>query len=121
MARRLSPGSAHSFLAHHLGVPGKGLRWHLRSCYYRIRNLLRHGRSIDSLKHCDLPSLWKQNQPTGATVLSELKSAVDVRQDVSARDSVSELVRLLKPQDRHVLLLLANGNSVQDVAELLGL
>src|SRR5215510_2636103 len=31
--------------------PGNSLSWYLQSCYFRLENYLRRGRSVDSLKH----------------------------------------------------------------------
>ena len=99
--------------------PGKGLGWYLRSCYFRLRNLLKFGRSVDSLKHYDLQYGGEERNRGDAVSVSEMASTCDVRQEVIIRDTVSELVRVLRAKDRQVLLLLAKGNSVHDVAELL--
>lgn len=102
--------------------PGRGLRWYLRSCYLFLRNLLRLGRSIDSLKHYAAHCRSDAYQPSDEeNPVSELAAATDVRQEVFLRDTVSELFRLLRPKDQQILLLLSEGNSLPDVAVILHL
>ena len=108
--------------------PGQSPSWYLKSCQLHLLNLLRKGRSFDSLKH---RKGRVRLSDTAADVSGEGGGPDDLPLDsasedsvfdvVSARDILASLCRWLNPPDRVILAHLADGLSLREVASRLHL
>jgi len=106
--------------------PGQTPSWYLKSCQLYLLNLIRKGRSIDSLKHrkgrIRLPDATaddcnETDRPSELVVDSD--EIVFAR--VCADDILSSLYRWLDPPDCLVLDHLVNGLSLREIASRLQL
>lgn len=108
-------------------LPGRTQSWYLQSCEYHLRNYLRSGRSLDSLKHrtakLTTPDL-KSDTPEDDMLLEPLDQ-VSWREEtlaqVAAHDMVSELSRWLSARQKLILNDLADGLGVREIAQRLGI
>jgi RNA polymerase sigma factor (sigma-70 family) len=108
--------------------PGQSPSWYFKSCQLHLLNLLRKGRSIDSLKHrkgrTRLLAPAADDSREGAD-LNELVDHSDPEESVfaqvSARDILTSLCQWLDPPDRLILDHLADGLSAREIASRLQL
>src|SRR5437762_1861577 len=108
--------------------PGQSPSWYFKSCHLYLLNLLRKGRSIDSLKHrkgriglLD-PAADDSSDGGGLTEIPGNPDSEDsVFGQVSARDILTSLYQWLDPPDRLILDHLADGLSVREIASRLQL
>jgi RNA polymerase sigma factor (sigma-70 family) len=106
--------------------PGQSASWYFKSCQLHLLNLLRKGRSIDSLKHrrdrIRLPEPATDDSSDGGGYY-ELSgnSEESVFAQVSARDILTSLCQWLDPADQLILDQLADGLSVREIASRLRL
>jgi len=110
--------------------PGQSPSWYFKSCQFHLCNLLRKGRSIDSLKHrkrrIRLPDYDPAEDDSNAGGgLNELPEDSDteasVFAQVSAHDILRSIYRWLDPPDRVILDHLADGLSAREIASRLHL
>ena len=108
--------------------PGQSPSWYFKSCQHHLLNLLRKGRSIDSLKHrkgrIHLPDPATDDFSEGSSLYELLADSVSeesVFAQVSARDIFTSLCQWLDPPDRLILDHLAAGLSVREIASRLQL
>ena len=108
--------------------PGQSASWYFKSCQLHLLNLLRKGRSIDSLKHrrdrirLPEPGTDESSDGGGLYELSGNSDSEDsVFAQVSARDILSSLCQWLDPPDQLILDQLADGLSVREIASRLRL
>jgi len=108
--------------------PGQSASWYFKSCQLHLLNLLRKGRSIDSLKHrrdrirLPEPATDDSIDDGGFYELSgKSDSEESVFAQVSARDIFTSLCQWLDPPDRLILDHLADGLSVREIASRLRL
>ncbi len=108
--------------------PGQSASWYFKSCQLHLLNLLRKGRSIDSLKHrrdrvhLPEPATDDSSDGGGYYELSGNSDSEDsVFAQVSARDILTSLCQLLDPPDQLILDQLADGLSVREIASRLRL
>lgn len=100
--------------------PGQRLHSYLGGCRFFIKDRLKHGKSVDSLKR-----RWKgySLDSFGATCplpdTPELLSSVDPREQASAADDMSVMMSRLNRFDRIVLNLFVEGNGTREVARRL--
>jgi hypothetical protein len=108
--------------------PGQSASWYFKSCQLHLQNLLRKGRSIDSLKHRNgrvrlLAAAADDISESGD--LNELADHSNAQESVfaqvSARDILTSLYEWLGPPDRLILDFLADGLSVREIASRLRL
>src|SRR5882724_4894353 len=99
--------------------PGQTWSWYLQGCRFHLRNELRRGSSIHSLKHrhlLDRPDAenqdvaWETSDPSTEILLSS----------ISADDIMAELSQHLDPTTRALLPYLAQGLGMREIAHLLG-
>src|ERR1051325_4522958 len=108
--------------------PGQSASWYFKNCQLHLLNLLRKGRSIDSLKHrrdrIRLPEPATDDSSDGGGVyeLSDnSRFEESVFAQVSARDIFTSLCQWLDPPDRLILDQLVDGLSVREIASRLRL
>jgi len=102
--------------------PGQTRSWYLKSCWFRIRDHLVAGRSIDSFKRRHLQRLvQKESEDNEREEFGDLSSDANVVQDVAARDALEQLLRRLEPKDKVVLIFLYQGYTVCQIAQRLRL
>src|SRR5262245_16527099 len=96
--------------------PGQTQSWYLQNCRFHLRNHLRQGRSIDSIKRRGKRCVSIE-PADGAS--PDLPRAESPRASVSAREIFGLLSRRLRPSERAVLRFLAGGHSVREIARKL--
>src|SRR6266536_2398760 len=108
--------------------PGQSPSWYFKSCQLYLLNLLRKGRSIDSLKHrqgrirLGDPAADDPGESGGLDELPGNPASEDsVFALVSAHDILTSLYQWLDPPDRLILDQLADGLSVREIASRLQL
>ena len=108
--------------------PGQSASWYFKSCQLHLLNLLRKGRSIDSLKHrrdrirLVEPATDDSSDSGGFYELSRhFDSEESVFSQVSARDIFTSLCQWLEPPDQLILDHLADGLSAREIASRLRL
>jgi RNA polymerase sigma factor (sigma-70 family) len=108
--------------------PGQSSSWYLKSCQLHLLNLLRKGRSIDSLKHrqgrvrlSDIAADVSGESGGPDDLPGDSASKDSVFDLVSARDILASLCRWLDPPDRLILAHLADGLSLREIASRLQL
>ena len=94
--------------------PRRNIGWFLRSCGWYLKDLLRRGRSVDSFKY--RARLIRLEEKLLDPESIHLVSADDVVQNVAVNDLVAELAKHLVPPDRQVLLSLASGARLVEIA-----
>ena len=100
--------------------PGRDGAWYLQGCRLHLQNVLRLGRSVDSLKRC-----WRQAidpaEPVDGTndLQTPTVPADSVLGEVSVNDFMSELVRWLTSQEKDTLCCLMEGLSARETAQRL--
>lgn len=99
--------------------PRQNVGWYLRSCAWRIKDLLKRGRIVDSLKNRARLSSLDQD-PLDADRF-HLVSPDNVFQNVTTNDLIAELSRRLVAPDNQVLLFLASGFRQVEIARELHL
>jgi len=104
--------------------PGQSPSWYFKSCQHHLLNLLRKGRSIDSLKHrkgrIRLPDPAADDSSESSSLYALLADSEEsVFAQVSARDIFTSLCQWLDPPDRRILDHLADGLSVREIASRL--
>lgn len=104
--------------------PGQSASWYLRSCEFHLKNWLRRGRSIDSLKrrHGRETELWNGNSSTKDWILNSLADESresSVLEVVSVRDLVSVLEPRLTLAESRVLSCLLVGLGTRETARQL--
>src|SRR5919198_4337384 len=103
--------------------PGQRPSWYFKSCQLHLLNLLRKGRSIDSLKHRKNrirpsdPAVEDSSESGGLTELVDHSDSEEpVFEEGCARDILTSLYQWLDPPDRLILDCLADGLSAREIA-----
>jgi DNA-directed RNA polymerase specialized sigma24 family protein len=91
--------------------PGKTPSWYMQHCASCIRNYLRAGRSVDSLKRRN--SVCAIEECPDVDVPLEW----DALEEVSVRDCLRELMRRLDRAERQTLQLLSEECTVREIAQ----
>jgi DNA-directed RNA polymerase specialized sigma24 family protein len=101
--------------------PGHTLSWYLQSCRFHIQHLLHSGRSLDSPKRRHLGCQITCDPAQDSALDQVLRLDANTHEHVDAQDLRTKLFPRLKARDRLLLYLLADGYSIREIAELLGL
>jgi len=101
--------------------PGKEEVWYLRGCRFHLRNVLRQGRSLDSLKRAQaqVPN-WEQTLDR----LDPFQLPDPNRsrwEEMSVNDFVAELSQWLTPREKETLDCLLDGLSGRETAKRLNI
>jgi RNA polymerase sigma factor (sigma-70 family) len=101
--------------------PGQTNNWYLQNCRFHLLHYLALGRSVDSPKRRasqvqptaqeDDPDDWLDRFDGGDTVL----------EDVSARDILASLSKILSEREMSILQWLAEGVGTREIAKRLGI
>ena len=101
--------------------PGQTKNWYLQNCRYRLLHYLALGRSVDSPKRRASqvhPSVHDENEEDW---LDRFQGSDTVLEDVSARDILSSLSKVLTPREIAVLQWLAEGLGTREIGKRLGI
>ncbi|MGO8931754.1 MAG: sigma-70 family RNA polymerase sigma factor [Limisphaerales bacterium] len=98
--------------------PGQTVSWYQQRCRFRIRDYLRAGRSVDSLKHHRSARSIDELEDSGG---GPRAPEGDLLQEVCARDLFDELMRQLDPAGQRTLRLLREERTVREIARELHL
>lgn len=102
--------------------PGQTSSWYLQNCKFHLRNYLRAGRSIDSLKRdCGRVSLDQNPSVRSGDGRAVSAEECPVLEIVSARDILGCLNRRLGMREQQVLAYLAEGLGAREIARILGI
>ena len=100
--------------------PQRKLYWYLGDCRFFIRDLLRHGRCIDSPKRRFLGiSLTSKENPTVLGALPQLISEGNPAQYAGLNDDLRHLRTALCPRSQDILSLFVEGYAGNEVAKKL--
>jgi hypothetical protein len=101
--------------------PGCTRSWYLQSCRFHSQHFLAFGRSLNSLKRSgagsSVPAEGEDDEPG----LPGHHTDVEPFERVSFVDVISTLGRQLKPREHRVLLGLANGMVLREIASNCGI
>lgn len=103
------------------GLPGQTPTWYFQSCRFCARNILRRGRSIDSLKRRNyrVPLGPVDDDDEWGVSCHEPADPLDLRSKVIARDIIALLVPQLTDAQQRILFLLIHGFGVREIARQL--
>jgi RNA polymerase sigma factor (sigma-70 family) len=93
--------------------PGQTASWYRQRCHYCIRDYLRKGRSVDSLKH--------NRSACSIDEVTEVDATLDgdIFQEICERDLFEELTRQLNPAEQRTLRLLREELTLREIARAL--
>jgi RNA polymerase sigma factor (sigma-70 family) len=104
--------------------PGQAESWYLQNCRYHLQHYLASGRSVDSPKRSSSQVHAHESGEDGVEWLDRLTSLEPrdaVVADVSARDMLEAMSKLLPARERAVLHYLAEGLGTCDIAKRLSI
>ena len=101
--------------------PGQTKNWYLRNCRFHLLHYLALGRSVDSPKRRASQIQPMQSEDDHEDWLDHLEGNDSVVQDVSARDMVASLSKLLSEREMRVLQWLSEGLATREIAKRLGI
>lgn len=101
--------------------PGQTRNWYLRNCRFHVLHYLALGRSVDSPKRRASQVQPIQTDDEHDDVLDRLEGTECVVQDVSARDMLASLAKLLTEREMWVLQWLSEGLATREIAKRLGI
>ncbi len=101
--------------------PGQTKNWYLQNCRFHLLHYLAMGRSVDSPKR-----RASQVFPTDAELQAEdwldrFEGSDSVLADVSARDILASMSKLLSEREMRILQWLAEGVGTREIAKRLGI
>jgi RNA polymerase sigma factor (sigma-70 family) len=101
--------------------PGQKNNWYLRNCRFHLLHYLALGRSVDSPKRRGSQVHPSQEDEEQDDWLDRFQGSDSVLQDVSARDILSALSKVLSRREMSVLQWLAEGQGTREIAKRLGI
>ena len=104
--------------------PGQAESWYLQNCRYHLQHYLASGRSVDSPKRSSSQVHLADNSEDAVELLDLLPNLEPydaVVADVSARDMIEAMSKLLPDRERAVLHYLAEGLGTCDIAKRLNI
>ena len=99
--------------------PGQTQSWYFQSCRFFLQNLVRTGRSVDSLRHSKTLCPLAETDDQAHAFFIESAPDGSVVSLISARETVHLLAKWLIPLERQILGCLADGLGVREIAVLL--
>lgn len=102
-------------------TPGQTKNWYLQNCRFHLLHYLALGRSVDSPKRRGSQVHPAGNDEEMEDWLDRFEGPDSVLQDVSARDILHSLSRLLSEREMSVLQWLAEGMATREIARRLGI
>jgi RNA polymerase sigma factor (sigma-70 family) len=101
--------------------PGQTKNWYLQNCRFHLLHYLASGRSVDSPKRRASQVLPSDRDDNAEDCLDRLEAADCVLEDVSARDILNSLAKVLSARDMRILLWLTEGAGTREIARKLGI
>ena len=101
-----------------LRTPGRKEVWYLQGCRFHLQNLVRQGRSVDSVKRFRTQVL-DQEPTTDESFVEQSNTNGSVWEEISVNDLMTTLSLWLTPQERETLAYLMDGLSAREVARRL--
>jgi DNA-directed RNA polymerase specialized sigma24 family protein len=101
--------------------PGRTRSWYLQNCRFHVQHWLAAGRSLDSHRRAIDGKRITLEGNDEEEILSQHHTAGELFERVSAHDLVSTLASQLRPCEQAVLLGLAEGLSLREIAYHFGL
>jgi RNA polymerase sigma factor (sigma-70 family) len=104
--------------------PGQAESWYFQSCRYHLQHYVASGRSVDSPKRSSSQIHPVENGEDTAElfdILISLEPYDAVLADVSARDIIDAMSKLLSERERVILVYLAEGLGTCDIAKRLNI
>lgn len=101
--------------------PGQTKNWYLQNCRYRLLHYLALGRSVDSPKRRASQVHPSEHDEEQDDWLDRFEGSNTVLQDVSARDILSSLSKLLSAKEMMILQWLAEGLGTREIAKRIGI
>src|SRR3954454_18879529 len=89
--------------------PGQTKNWYLQNCRFHLLHYLALGRSVDSPKRRASQVYPSDQNEEVSDWLDEFEGVSSVLQDVSARDILASLSKLLSPRETSILHWLVEG------------
>ena len=101
--------------------PGQTKNWYVQNCRFHLLHYLALGRSVDSPKRRASQVHPPDHDEDLDHWLDRFEGSNTVLQDVSARDMLESLSKLLSPREIRVLQWLAEGVGTREIARRLGI
>jgi RNA polymerase sigma factor (sigma-70 family) len=101
--------------------PGQTRSWYLQSCLFRLQHYLNSGRSIDSTKRWRDQLLHTEFSEDVLSPGEQADSGNSIFTCVNAREILALLTPHLSPQERAVLVCLAEGLGAREIGRKLNL
>ncbi|MCI0538955.1 MAG: LuxR C-terminal-related transcriptional regulator [Verrucomicrobiales bacterium] len=104
----------------HRRNPGHTQSWYLQSCSFHLRKIVNAGKSLDSPKRAALRLTVPENSETDdSAALPASLFQESFYETLCAQDFISQLLRRLKRLDCKILIRLAEGDTVSEIARQL--
>lgn len=101
------------------GRPGQSLHWYLRGCRYHLKNFLRRGRSVDSIKRHRAQISNADRAENSSDLLHSRQADGGFWDEVSVKDLIAVVSKSLKRAEKDTLVCLAEGLSAREIAKRL--
>ena len=101
--------------------PGQTRNWYLQNCRFHLLHYLALGRSLDSPKRRASQVHPLEQEEELDDWLDRFEGSDSVLQDVSARDILASLAKLLSQREMSILEWLAEGLGTREIAKRLGI
>lgn len=102
-------------------TPGQTKNWYLQNCRFHLLHYLALGRSVDSPKRRGSQVHPPDQDDELDNWLDRFEGPDSVIQDVSARDILDSLSKLLSAREMSILQWLAEGLATREIARRLGI
>jgi len=102
-------------------TPGQTRNWYLQNCRFHLLHYLALGRSLDSPKRRNSQVHPADQEDNLDDWLDRFEGDDSVLQDVSARDILASLSKLLSEREMSILQWLAEGQGTREIAKRLGI
>jgi DNA-directed RNA polymerase specialized sigma24 family protein len=96
--------------------PGQTQSWYFQSCRFFLQNFLRKGRSVDATRRHKGVHWSAEENESPETFADSSASDSSVLALLSAREIVSMIAKWLAPLERQILIGLAEGFGVRELA-----
>jgi RNA polymerase sigma factor (sigma-70 family) len=100
-------------------LPDRTTSWYIKSCEFRARNYLKHGRSVDSIKRARncVPLGQLYDDPDGQMYyFVEAMDPVDLQGELYTKDIVDLVTLQLSDTQQQIFFLLMKGFRVREIA-----
>jgi RNA polymerase sigma factor (sigma-70 family) len=102
-------------------TPGQTKNWYLQNCRFHLLHYLALGRSVDSPKRRAAQVHPSDLHDDPEDWMNRFEGTDTVLQDVSARDILAAMAKLLSGREMSILQWLAEGMGTREIAKRLGI